>query len=183
MLPNMKAAIAYMMLRPFFINGAFDDVTPTFPGASPGHLQFLPTEAFHPNLELKRSVVGIPPVKPGDYVFWHADVVHEVDKFHPGTTDSSVAYNPCTPLIPYNLESLVGTKKAFLAADTPSDFYGLDKTETEKDHEDHGARVENILSHEGRRAMGFERFDVDEAGITEGQRKMRQLANERLGLV
>lgn len=183
LLPNMKAAIAYIMLRPFFIDGAFDNVPPTFSGANPGHLQFFPTEAFHPHLELKRSVVGIPPVKPGDYVFWHADVVHEVDKFHPGTTDSSVAYNPCTPLIPYNLESLIGTKKAFLAADTPSDFHGLDKTETEKDHDDHGARVENILSQEGRRAMGFERFDVDEAGITEGQRKMRQLANERLGLI
>lgn len=93
-----------------------------------------------------------------------------------------MAYNPCTPLIPYNLESLIGTKKAFLAAEPPGDFLGVAQVETENDHEDHGARIENILSTEGRRAMGFEKFDVDEPGITEGQRKMRQMANERLGL-
>ena len=182
LLPNMKAALAYIMLRPFFVNGAFDDVTATFPGADPGWLQFYPTTDFHPDLDLKRSVVGIPPVKPGDYVFWHADVVHEVDKFHPGKTDSSVAYNACTPLIPYNLESLANTKKAFLAVERPSDFQGLTAGETEKDHEDHGARLENILSLEGKRAMGFGKFDTEEPGITEGQRKMRQMANERLGL-
>lgn len=183
LLPSMKASIAYIMLRPFFVNGAFDDVTATFPGSNPGHLQFYPTADFHPDLELKRSVVGIPPVEPGDYVFWHADLVHEVDKFHPGTTDSSAAYNPCTPLIPYNLESIIGTKNAFLNAERPIDFARQAHTEIERHHDDHGARVENILSLEGKRAMGFEKFDTEESGITEGQQKMRQEANERLGLV
>ena len=182
LLPNLKASIAYIMLRPFFVNGAFDDVTATFPGSFPGRIQFFPTTDFHPDLDLKRSVVGIPPVKPGDYVFWHTDLVHEVDKYHPGKTDSSVAYNACTPLIPYNLESLIGTKKAFLDGVRPDDFYGSAVIEHEREHEDHGARVENILSLEGRRAMGFEKFDVEEPGISEGQRKMRQIANERLGL-
>ena len=52
--------------------------------------------------------------------------------------------------------------------------------EEENEHEDHGARKENILSPEGMRAMGFEPFDVDEPGISEGARRVRQMANETL---
>ena len=53
--------------------------------------------------------------------------------------------------------------------------------EEENEHEDHGARKANILSPEGMRAMGFEAFDVDEPGISEGARRVRGLANEALG--
>jgi hypothetical protein len=52
--------------------------------------------------------------------------------------------------------------------------------EEENSHEDHGARKENILSPEGMRAMGFEAFDVDEVGISEGARRVRGMANEAL---
>lgn len=130
-------------------------------------------------------MVGIPPVKPGDYVFWHCDLVHEVDSVHPGKLDSSVVYNACNPLTPYNLESLVKTRESFKTAAVPQDFStytaGLGP-EPECMHDDHGAQKENILSDAGLRAMGMKAFDVEEAGLTEGQREMRRIANERLGL-
>ena len=42
LLPSLKASMAYMMLRPLFLNGTFDDSQPTFPGAVPGLNQFKP---------------------------------------------------------------------------------------------------------------------------------------------
>jgi hypothetical protein len=183
LLPSLKASVAYLMLRPFFLAGAdeFDDVTPTFPGAEPGMTQLLPTDDLHPDLRLRDAMVGIPPVAPGDYVFWHCDLLHEVDKYHPGTTDSSVVYNACTPLSPYNIDSLRASRQSFLDAKPPRDFNGLGYLyEEENSHEDHGARKENILSSKGMQAMGFEPFDIDEPGISEGARKVRQMANETL---
>jgi hypothetical protein len=181
--PSLKASVAYLMLRPFFLAGAdkFDDVTPSFPGAEPGMTQLLPTDDLHPDLKLRDAMVGIPPVAPGDYVFWHCDLLHEVDKYHPGTTDSSVVYNACTPLSPYNIDSLRASRQSFLDAKPPRDFNGLGYLyEEENSHGDHGARKENILSSKGMQAMGFEPFDIDEPGISEGARKVRQMANETL---
>ena len=186
LLPSLKASVAYIMLRPFFLNGVddLDNTQPIFPGSEPGNTQFCPTDKGHPHLDLKESIVGIPPVKPGDYVFWHCDLVHEVDKFHPGTTDSSVVYNGCNPLTPYNLDSLLSVSETFNKAVVPDDFRSYDNIhEQEYQHEDHGARKENIRCLDGMRAMGFAKFDVDEEGLTEGQRNMRAMANEKLGLV
>jgi hypothetical protein len=182
LVPELKLSTAYQLLRPYFIlNETFDDVTPLFPGATPGSLQFFPTQKLHPHLALEKSMVGIPPVKPGDYVFWHCDLVHEVDRFHPGTLDSSVVYNGCVPLCPYNLESLVGTRQAFTNVLPPSDFEKYEHGELENEHEDHGAKRVNVLSLEGLRALGLEPFDVNEEGLLPGQREMRRLANEKLG--
>lgn len=182
-LPTLKASTAYMMLQPFFVEGpdSFDDITPTFPGATPGKTQFYPTTKHHPHLALDKAMVGIPPVKPGDYVFWHADLAHEVDKFHPGTCDSSVAYVACTPLTPYNISSLISTRQSFNQATPPVDF-GAFLEEEENQHEDHGARKENILTSAGMKAMGFEPFNAEAEGLTDGQRAVRAMANERLGL-
>lgn len=182
LVPELKCATAYQMLRPYFVlDERFNDTAPLFPGANPGNLQFFPTTKLHPHLLLEKSMVGIPPVKPGDYVFWHCDLVHEVDRFHPGTRDSSVSYNGCVPLCPYNLENLLRLRQSFLDVMPPKDFNGIEHGELERDHKDHGARRENILSVEGLRALGFEPFDAEEGGITEGQREMRRLANRKLG--
>lgn len=182
LLPELKLSTAYCLLRPFFILGeTFDDTTPLFPGATPGHIQFKPTPEMHPHLFLDKMTVGIPPVKPGDYVFWHCDLVHEVDRLHPGDRDSSVSFNPCVPLCKYNLESLVALREAFLSALPPKDFIKYEHGEHESHHDDHGARKENIMTDEGLRAMGFLPFDVDEEGLTPGQKAIRQLANEKLG--
>ena len=181
LVPELKMSTAYQLLRPYFIlDETFDNVTPLFPGATPGRLQFMPTQELHPHLMMEKSMVGIPPVKPGDYVFWHCDLVHEVDRLHPGTTDSSVSYNACVPLCPYNLENLLKMRHAFQNAIPPSDFANYEYPELECDQE-HGAKMENVLSKAGRRALGLEPFDVDEEGLTSGQRAMRVLANERLG--
>lgn len=185
LLPSLKASVAYLMLRPLFHeNEKFNDSLPTFPGAKPGNTQFFPTRENHPHLYLDKSIIGIPPVKPGDYVFWHCDLVHEVDRFHPGQRNSSVAYNACNPLTPYNIDSLVSVREAFQRAVPPKDFalYELNK-EQECDHADHGAKEENILTAEGLQALGLRRFDENEPGLTEGQRRVRKLANQKLGFV
>ena len=88
--PLMHMAKAYVLLRPFFravdpakegtalldeANWAFtggDDMTSDLQGASPGHGQEL-TEERHPHLELARTMVHVPEIKPGDFVAWHCD--------------------------------------------------------------------------------------------------------------
>ncbi|CAK7232366.1 hypothetical protein SBRCBS47491_008245 [Sporothrix bragantina] len=182
LLPELKMSTAYNLLRPYFILGEkFDDTTPVFPGATPGHIQFRPTPELHPHLFLEKMTVGIPPVKPGDYVFWHCDLVHEVDRLHPGQRDSSVSYNPCVPLCLYNLDSLVALRESFLSALPPRDFIKYEHGEYECKHADHGAHKENILTDEGLRAMGFLPFDTEEEGLSSGQKAIRKLANEKLG--
>lgn len=183
LLPSLKASVAYMMLRPLFLNEEFDDSQPTFPGSTPGRTQFRPTDEFHPHLMMDKSLVGIPSVKPGDYVFWHCDLLHGVDKFHPGKTDSSVVYNPCSPLTPYNIDSMLATREAFEKAVPPKDFIKEEMdSQWEREHDDHGAKRSNILSFEGLQAMGFQRFDAEAEGLSDGQKRVRALANDRLGL-
>ncbi|KAF2708345.1 DUF1479-domain-containing protein [Pleomassaria siparia CBS 279.74] len=182
-LPNLKASVAYMMLQPLFHSGQFDDTQPTFPGAIPGSTQFRPTTEFHPHLALEKSVIGIPPVRPGDYVYWHCDLIHEVDKFNFGSRNSSAVYHPCSPLTPYNIDSVVSTRDAFKTCHVPRDFTGAFAKRLEKDHADHGARLENVLTEEGLKAIGLKKFDVDEEGLSDGQREVRRLANAKLGFV
>ncbi|KAJ6003492.1 Protein of unknown function DUF1479 [Penicillium sp. IBT 35674x] len=183
LLPNLKASVAYIMLRPLFHTGQFDDSLPTFPGATPGNTQFFPMADHHPHLNIEQAVVGIPPVRPGDYVFWHCDLVHSVDRMNLGPNASSVCYNACNPLTLHNAESLVSTRAAFLKADVPPDFErGHGDKEREYQHDDHGARLENILSPDGLRAMGLLRLIEDEENLTPGQREVRRMANRVLGL-
>ena len=75
--------------------------------------------------------------------------------------DLQVIYNANIPLCPYNIENMMTMRKAFRDVVSPPDFY-LDcggPYEVEKQHEDHGAREENILTLEGRRALGLADFD------------------------
>ncbi|KAF5570218.1 DUF1479 domain-containing protein [Fusarium phyllophilum] len=182
-LPSLKLSMAYIMLRPLFHTGEYKDSLPTFPGATPGQTQFFPTVEGHPDLDIVRAIVGIPSIRPGDYVFWHCDLVHGVDPTNPGLVDSSVSYNACNPLTPYNIESLLTTREAFQKGDVPIDFTRSHSTwEREYDHEDCGARVENILTKAGLQAMGLERLDTEEEGLTEGQKEVREMANTKLGL-
>ncbi|KEF57632.1 uncharacterized protein A1O9_05550 [Exophiala aquamarina CBS 119918] len=183
LLPSLKASVAYMLLKPLFVNDEFDDSQPTFPGATPGSTQFFPTPEHHPHLAIDRALIGIPPVRPGDYVFWHCDLVHGVDTTNPGKNDSTVFYNACTPLTPYNLDSLLGSRAAFEKGVPPRDFERLQGGyEVENMHDDCGAQKENILSDDGLRAMGFMSLDETAERLTDGQREMRRMANVSLGL-
>jgi uncharacterized cupredoxin-like copper-binding protein len=79
---------AYVMLRPLFAprkskveagskveylskdNWELDFETTRFPGAPRAKGQELNDET-HPHLELDRTMISVPRVKPGDQVFWH----------------------------------------------------------------------------------------------------------------
>ncbi|CUM68162.1 uncharacterized protein PRCAT00005879001 [Priceomyces carsonii] len=183
-LPDLKHVIPYILLRPFFWNDITDeiDVTSTkFPGATPGSGQFMAyDEGLFPHLKHNKSVVGIADVKPGDFVLWHADLLHEVDKEHNGAEDSSVMFIAHTPLCEYNIQTLLNSRDAFLNGLKPKDFvYELKYGPDESLYEDRG-KQENILSDEGLMALGLKKFNVDEENITSGQKKIRKLANSIL---
>lgn len=50
-----------------------DSMTSDLPGATPGYGMEFPRWAMHPHLELDRTMVHVPRVKPGDFVAWHCD--------------------------------------------------------------------------------------------------------------
>jgi hypothetical protein len=90
--PMIQLTSAYVMLRPFFNpkkpasefekpaeyldkeNWVLKEVQDSdFPGAnSLGHSQEL-NAATHPHLDLDRTMVHVPEIKPGDFVVWHCD--------------------------------------------------------------------------------------------------------------
>lgn len=182
-LPNIKLITAYIMLRPFFWkdDGEIDLETPKFPGAVEGSGQFFISEEFHPHLKPLQTVLAIPNVNFGDYVFWHCDLAHEVEKVHSGPDESSVLYYGISPLCPYNIDNLLHMNESFRAVKTPRDFQSIvQPQQKEGDYHDHGANISNILSNAGLRSMGFMDFDINEIGLTSGQIQIRKLANEIL---
>ena len=96
--------------------------------------------------------------------------------------DLQVICNADIPLCPYNIENMMTVRKAFRDVVPPPDFYLAcgGPYEMEKQHEDHGAREVNISTLEGRGAPGLADFDVNEPGLTEGQRALRRMANEKM---
>lgn len=101
--PLLKLATSYSLLRPFFRprmtpaaaeqhqqplqgkerarfldarNWEFtggESMTSDIPGATPGYGMEFPKWAWHPHLELDRTMVHAPAVRPGDFVAWHCD--------------------------------------------------------------------------------------------------------------
>uniref|UniRef100_D8QDF4 DUF1479 domain protein n=1 Tax=Schizophyllum commune (strain H4-8 / FGSC 9210) TaxID=578458 RepID=D8QDF4_SCHCM len=180
LLPDIKISTAYVLLRPFFNDQDVLDMESTyFYGADPGQGQVC-KENWHPHLKLEKTVVSCPKADPGDYVFWHGDMVHQVEKEHNGAVDSSVAFIPVAPLCGYNVGNLVDQRKAFLAGVPPPDMPPRPGQGLESSHEDRGSE-KNILTAEGRRLFGLDKFDADAEGLTPGQRGARELANEALG--
>jgi len=137
--PLFRLATAYYLLRPFFspknsnreASGFLDELnweldteqSSVLQGASLGHTLEL-TDALHPHLELSKTMVHVPEVKPGDYVAWHCDSLHAVDKIHAGKADSSVLYIPACPLTETNAGYLVRQREAFLNGTPGPDFPG-----------------------------------------------------------
>jgi len=125
--PMLKLATTYLILRPFFKprtpSSGLDDwvvdlESTTFPGSQIGKTQEL-CETTHPHLQLSRTTVSVPRVEPGDQVYcefpqspsprqmWfeanrsspgHCDLIHAVENTHGGKDDSSVLYIPAVPL-------------------------------------------------------------------------------------
>jgi hypothetical protein len=51
---------------------AAESMTSDLQGATPGHGQEYP-EGMHPHLELDKTMIHVPEVRPGDFVVWHCD--------------------------------------------------------------------------------------------------------------
>lgn len=83
--PNIKTAISYMLLRPFFkmpsdpskvmdaSQWQFDPDSSWFPGTVTDSSQRL-SDSSHPHLRLKDCLVHVPELQAGDTVWWHTDV-------------------------------------------------------------------------------------------------------------
>jgi hypothetical protein len=121
LLPSPKLATAYFLLRPFFSpkvkapeqrdteaweayldagNWELDREQSTIiHGAVPGHAQRL-TELWHPHLHLRRTLVTIPTLQPGDYILWHPDLAYHItsnDNFSMASVAASRATTPPPP--------------------------------------------------------------------------------------
>lgn len=207
--PLFAKATAYYLLRPFFSpkqavetpsRGAQTasqaiahsaaylasdnwtmDATPSswLQGATPGHGQEL-SHLLHPHLSLPTTMTHVPSVRPGDYVAWHCDTIHAVDKTHAGAADSSVLYIPACPMTEDNANYLVRQREHFVAGTPSPDFGGGVGERT------HVGRVKAedmtaLVGDEGCRAMGLKEWDSDAAGLTPGQRVILDRANKILG--
>ncbi|KAI0142649.1 hypothetical protein GGR57DRAFT_508727 [Xylariaceae sp. FL1272] len=195
--PMLQLSTAYLLLRPFFRpikeahevsaqeylaadNWVFEgsEMTSELQGATPGHGQELNPE-LHPHLRLDTSMVHMPEVKPGDFVVWHCDTIHAVDKIHMGNSDSSVLYIPICPVTEQNAKYLLRQKNAFLAGTPGPDFPG---GAGESQHIDRPT-VEYLHMHaepEGLRAFGFQKLVPDESDGP-GAREVLAKANAILG--
>ncbi|RAL12733.1 DUF1479 domain-containing protein [Aspergillus homomorphus CBS 101889] len=177
--PMLRHSTAYTILRPFFEVGrdhpAVLDTTAAFPGSVPGACQEY-NPSTHPHLALEHTMVSVPEVEPGDYVAWHCDSLHSVDREHRGAGDSSVMYIPATPMCHMNVEYLLKQRQAALAYSPPPDFPGAGGA-GEAGFE--GALDWSDISREGQRAMGLGETPWEvTADMTEGEKAVVRAANE-----
>lgn len=175
--PLFSLATSYLLLRPFFspintnpassgyldeLNWQLDPIqSSTLQGATLGCTQEL-TATLHPHLDLTKSMVHVPRVAPGDYVAWHCDTIHAVDKTHAGETDSSVLYIPSCPLTDGNANYLARQREAFLNGTPGPDFPG-GKGESEHLGRMGKADVSAQGGTEAERAMGLKAYGGDSA--------------------
>ena len=174
--PLLKFTTSYWLLRPFFTQRKKDgtwqiDRSSIWQGAIPGRGQEI-TDWLHPQLELSTSMVSIPKVDPGDMVFWHCDTIHAVDTVHRGQSDSSVFYIPAMPMCEINLVYVRQQRESFKLGIPPPDFPGGEG----ESHHIGRATPENIETSKGRRAMGFESFEMKPL-MTLGEREIISKAN------
>ncbi|OAA70781.1 DUF1479 domain protein [Akanthomyces lecanii RCEF 1005] len=194
--PLMHRATVYVLLRPFFeaVNkkkgdeGYLDEsnwefvgaegMTSDLQGASPGHGQEL-TDELHPHLELDRTMVHVPEIRPGDFVAWHCDTIHAVDKLHQGTSDSSVMYIPICPVTAINAQYVVRQREAWRNGTPGPDFPG---GEGEARHAGRPteAKLRQWAGREALQSMGLEKL-VPGSAPTPGQREVVGQANAILG--
>ncbi|KAL2206098.1 DUF1479-domain-containing protein [Sarocladium strictum] len=166
--PNVKTAIAYVLLRPFFTppsnpdelmdpeKWVLDDKTGWFPGTTKPDSQRL-SRASHPHLRLEECLVYMPKVEAGDTVWWHADLCHAVDTDHLGKNNASVAFIGACPSTTINKRYVKKQLEATLAGHTSPDYSGdddLDETTLK------GYMGLGDLSAEAKKAFGFDLLDT-----------------------
>lgn len=177
-LPLLKHATSYAILRPFFdpVSGKLN-LDSTFPGSAQGAAQEY-NAATHPHLELEETMVSIPRVEPGDYVAWHCDQIHAVDAEHRGKGDSSVLYIPACAMTKRNVEFMQKQRMTALSYSPPPDFPGAGGS-GEVGFE--GAVKWDEVDEDGLRAMGLgsKGWEVRE-GMSEGAKSVVELGNQLL---
>ncbi|ORY60070.1 uncharacterized protein BCR38DRAFT_443830 [Pseudomassariella vexata] len=192
LLPSPKLSTAYFLLRPFFSpkkphpekdaepaawdeyldasNWALDEEqTTTIHGAVPGHAQRV-TEVWHPHLQLSKSLVAPPTLKPGDYIVWHPDEPYAFERAPPST--SMLVYTPAAPLTQTNALFLARQRKAFLRGHPGPDF---DSTGSGLGSEaPHTGRLEEkdiaaVGGEEGLQAMGLAPWIISKSAVEESR--------------
>ncbi|KAK1828522.1 hypothetical protein QBC39DRAFT_393100 [Podospora conica] len=176
---DLRLATAYVLLRPFF-----SDTTATLQrpptavlhGALPSYAQAV-APAWHPHLELARTLVGLPRLEPGDYVVWHPDAIHCFDEsVVPPAGMGMGMYLPAVPVTQTNALYLCRQRKAFLAGQTGPDFFGGGRGETGHVGRPGVGEVSAAGGEDGLRAMGLLPFDEEEADSDE-ERAVLAMAN------
>ncbi|KAH7175392.1 hypothetical protein EDB81DRAFT_849626 [Dactylonectria macrodidyma] len=160
--PEVSTVIAYVVLRPFFAPPAnrddimdaskwtFDPDSSWFPGTLREQSQRL-SPSSHPHLGLQECLVHIPPMNPGDTVWWHTDMCHAVDPEHLGDQDASVVYAAACPTTPRNKEYVKEQLKAALDGNGPPDCPNVAVDESKLK----GYRGFADVSEEGKAVLGF----------------------------
>ncbi len=108
-------SMVHVLLRALQDDIADDDLC----GAMPGRALSIRPEWHAP---LFRALTSIPPMQPGDTVFWHGDVIHAVEDAHRGTGDSNVMYIASAPWCAKNAAYLQRQLASFERGESPPDF-------------------------------------------------------------
>lgn len=176
--PLIRHATSYLILRPFinFESGKLN-LDATFPNSVPAACQEY-DPISHPDLALETTMVSMPQVEPGDYVAWHCDMIHAVDKEHHGADDSSVLYIPACAVTRPNLEFLQKQRMSALQYSPPPDFPGAGG---DGEIGFNGAVAWEQLSEDGKRAMGLgkQKWYV-RPGMSAGEQKVLEHGNRIL---
>ncbi|KAI1409976.1 hypothetical protein F5Y13DRAFT_79037 [Hypoxylon sp. FL1857] len=209
LLPSPKLSTVYFLLRPFFTakegpppqgasqeewNAYLDasnwmlekEQSTIIHGAVPGHAQRV-TAAWHPHLQLDKSLVTPPTLQAGDYIIWHPDQAYQFSNTNyrtnsrPQTSSSSgdsksglatdmtsmLVYTPAAPLTQTNALFLARQRKAFLRGHPGPDF---DSTGTGLGSEaPHTGRlgekdIREVGGEEGLQAMGLAPWNLSGSG-------------------
>ena len=123
-------------------------------------------------------MVSMPRVEPGDYVAWHCDMIHAVDKQHRGTEDSSVMYIPACAVTKPNIDFLKRQRVSALSYSPPPDFPGAGG---DGEVGFRGAVDWDQVSEEGQKSMGLgKRAWGVSATMSAGERKVLEEGNKIL---
>ncbi|VUC21251.1 unnamed protein product [Clonostachys rosea] len=198
--PLLSLSTSYFLLRPFFApkkawtsepgspytpeyldsdNWALaPPASPELQGAWPGHCQEL-NHVLHPHLNLPKTMVHVPQIRPGDYVAWHCDTIHAVDKVHGGKSDSSVLYIPACPTTKINLDYVRKQREHFIQGIPPFDFPG-GVGESQHVGRPDAAALKELSNEAALRAFGFAPLDVAVAKEQE-EASLLEYGNKVLG--
>jgi hypothetical protein len=137
-------AMAYLMLRPLLDDVPEDDMC----GVTTNQV-FPTSEQWHsPLLE---ALSGIPDVRAGDSVWWHADLIHSVAPVTDQQGWGNVMYIPAAPWCPRNEKYAKNVREAFRTGSSPSDF-----PEEHYEREWPDRFREDQLNQTGRRGLGLD---------------------------